>query len=629
MSETPDQPTAASDPGPDAVTANHRPDGDGWIVPSPVAAAVVAVAIVGTFWFAFRDFFNLQVHYATKEAADWGHTLFIPLIALYVVFLHKADLFARPFRTSWSGIGLVLLGVAWYAFTWLGPESTFINSHNVRSIGVFLALSGACIALLGWRSLVWLWFPLLYTLVFGQRITDKVLLNVTYPMQDIATWGSWHALDLLGYTLMPRSGNSIEIMLDGGGVYPLDVAEACSGMRMLMAFLALGTVIAYVGLDRWWLRLFMVVMGVPIAIFVNVLRICTLGILGLQGDEFMFGDFHSFIGLVWMIPTFGLFMLLMWFLQPLDEDEDGNRLRRGAGSAEDRVADPPRFPRSVVPVAIAVAATLLVGGVSVNAAIDALGLHIVKNPLPPQKPLASIPATLGRWKQVGEDQIFRDTVVEVLGTKRYLQRNYAIDGDPNQGMLTLHLAYYTDLAGTAPHVPERCWAVHGGNSVRQPTTMPLDLPELGTESDRIHQAAGEPYRVVEVEHPVLGTTTLPLPVGDYAIRTTMFTSPDDPGIRNVGGYFFVANGRTTDSALAVENVAFDLTSPYAYYCKVQFNMTDRAFGDDDAVLEKYREQAADLLTALLPHLAEVLPDWRQYEVVDGRIAAAEGGRESS
>lgn len=604
-----------------ASPAEPSTSGDGWLVPSPVAAGIVAAAILAVFWFAFRDFFALQVHYATKEAADWGHTLFIPLIALYIVFLHKADLFARPFKTAWSGVGLVLLGIAWYAFTWLGPESTFINSHNVRSIGVFLAICGACIAFLGWRSLVWLWFPLLYTLVFGQRITDKVLLNITYPMQDIATWGSWHALDLLGYDLLPREGNSISILLPGGGTYPLDVAEACSGMRMLMAFMALGTVIAYVGLDRWRWRLVLITLGLPIAIFVNVLRICTLGILGMQGDEFMFGEFHSFIGLVWMIPTFGLFMLIMWFLQPLDEDEAGNRLRRGAGSAEDRVAEPPRFPRSTVPAAIAVVATLLVGGVSVNAAIDALGLHIVKKPVAPQKPLAALPSTLGRWQQIGEDEVFRDTVVEVMGTDRYLQRNYAIEGDPNQGMLTLHLAYYTDLAGTAPHVPERCWAVHGGSSVRQPTTMPLDIADLGVESERIHQAAGEPYRIVEVDHPVLGTVTQPLPIGGYAIRTTVFTSKDDPSVRNIGGYFFVANGRTTDSALAVENVAFDLTSPYAYYCKVQFNMVDRAFGDDDKLLEKYQTRVADLLTALLPHLAEVLPDWRDYESVDGTVAA--------
>ena len=596
---------------------------DGWLAPSPVILAVVSSATLLSIWFAFRDFFALQYHYATKETADWGHTLFIPMIALYVVFLHKADLFARPLRTGWTGIGLILLGVIWYAFTWLGPDSTFINSHNVRSIGVFLALVGTCVTILGWRSLIWLWFPLLYVFVFGQRITDKVLLEITYPMQDIATWGSWHALEILGYDLMPRSGNAIEILLPDGGTYPLDVAEACSGMRMLMAFLALGTVIAYVGLDRWWLRAVLIACGIPIAIVINVFRICTLGILGLQGDEFMFGEFHSLIGLIWMIPTFGLFMLLMWFLQPLDEDEDGNRLRRGAGSAEDRKSAPIRFPRSAIPATIAATSALLIGGFSVNMVIAALDLHIVKKPVAPQSPLESIPATLGPWKQVGEDEIFRDTVVEVLGTDRYLQRRYAVDGDPKNGFLDLHLAYYTELAGTAPHVPERCWAVHGGTSLRRPTSIALDLPEIGREIDRNHLGTGQPYRVIEVEHPILGTRELPLPSGQIAIRTTMFTYPDDPSLRQLGGYFFVANGRTTDSALAVENVAFDLTSPYGYYCKVQLNHTDRSNGgegEDDLVIDRFEKMAGEFMIELLPHLSEVLPDWRDYESVDGQVA---------
>jgi hypothetical protein len=85
------------------------------LVPSPVVALVIGAAILGALFFAFRDFFLLQYHYATTDSADWGHTLFIPLIALYVVFLHKADLFARPFQSTWSGLALIGVGILWYA----------------------------------------------------------------------------------------------------------------------------------------------------------------------------------------------------------------------------------------------------------------------------------------------------------------------------------------------------------------------------------------------------------------------------------------------------------------------------------------------------------------------------------
>ena len=103
----------------------------------------------------------------------------------------------------------------------------------------------------------------------------------------------------------------------------------------------------------------------------------------------------------------------------------------------------------------------------------------------------------------------------------------------------------------------------------------------------------------------------------------MFTDKKEPLIRQIGAYFFVANGRTTGSALAVENVAFDLTSPYAYYCKVQLNYRAQSAGDDDATLASFQELASDFMTSLLPEIAQILPDWRDYESVDGQVVADE------
>ena len=57
--------------GSDGYTNNDHALVYGTSFASPLAAGVVAAAILGTLWFAFRDFFALQVHYATAEAADW------------------------------------------------------------------------------------------------------------------------------------------------------------------------------------------------------------------------------------------------------------------------------------------------------------------------------------------------------------------------------------------------------------------------------------------------------------------------------------------------------------------------------------------------------------------------------
>jgi exosortase/archaeosortase family protein len=88
-------------------------------------------------------------------------------------------------------------------------------------------------------------------------------------------------------------------------------------MRMLVAFLALGVAMAYVTLPTLWQRILLVALGVPVAIFVNMLRVTTLGILGMINTEFTAGEFHHFIGLIWLVPAFLLYMLILWVLSNL------------------------------------------------------------------------------------------------------------------------------------------------------------------------------------------------------------------------------------------------------------------------------------------------------------------------
>jgi len=96
-------------------------------------------------------------------------------------------------------------------------------------------------------------------------------------------------------------------------------------MRMLVAFLALGVAIAYTGLSRNWQRALLIAAGFPVALGVNVLRVFTLGILSLYDANFAAGDFHSFIGLVWLVPALLFYLGIMWFLSNLFVDEKQER----------------------------------------------------------------------------------------------------------------------------------------------------------------------------------------------------------------------------------------------------------------------------------------------------------------
>jgi exosortase len=121
-------------------------------------------------------------------------------------------------------------------------------------------------------------------------------------------------------TEVDRNGNTLTVWSDGVA-HPLNVAEACSGMRMLVAFLALGVFLAYTNLKGWWQRSLLVLCGVPIAILVNMIRIASMGILTQYDQNFVDGEFHELVGVLWMLPALFLYMGTLWVVRNLIVDE--------------------------------------------------------------------------------------------------------------------------------------------------------------------------------------------------------------------------------------------------------------------------------------------------------------------
>ncbi|MHC4446499.1 MAG: exosortase/archaeosortase family protein [Planctomycetota bacterium] len=289
------------------------------------AGVVLLIALGWLFW----DFFLRQVRWAVDYQADWGHTLVIPLIAAYFVYLRRHELLREPFRTTWVGLVPVVLGVAWYVTCTLGPVT--LHHHNTMGAGVAMTLFGLVLLFFGFRAMRWLWFPLLYLVVFGQTISERLMNIVTFELQDLTARGSHLVLMLLGLDV-DRLGNTL-LVFDEGVSKELNIAEACSGMRMLMAFLALGVAMAYTGLRRFWQQAALVILAVPTAIVVNILRVVTLAMLSLVDADFAAGDFHTFIGLVWLMPAFLIYLGLMWILRRLVVEE--SEAARGGEVASD------------------------------------------------------------------------------------------------------------------------------------------------------------------------------------------------------------------------------------------------------------------------------------------------------
>ena len=259
-------------------------------------------------------------------------------------------------------------------------------------------------------------------------------------------------------------------------------------------------------------------------------------------------------------------------------------------------------------------ATLLVGGLGFRVALAQMQVYLRKEPVSLREPLDTLPTRLGRWKQVGKDQTFSDALVEELGTRNYLDRYYALDGDTEKGVIEVHAAYYTGMVDTVPHIPERCWNANGLVMVGQPAVHPIELDRSGWDlRDGPEQpGTGKRYPTAEVRDPVTRRAArVNLPLGDLSMTVSAFQDPRAPRQTALGGYLFVANGAVTPSALAVRNLSFKLSDRYAYYCKLQFSA--RMNGEPEKVLPQFDRMVAELMRDLLPHLMQSLPDWPAIE----------------
>lgn len=149
--------------------------------------------------------------------------------------------------------------------------------------------------------------------------------------------------------------------------------------------------------------------------------------------------------------------------------------------------------------------------------------------------------------------------------------------------------------------------------VSQPQTVivPIDRAQWDLKSGPKNQATGDAYPVARVtDHVTRVEESVLLPVGETAMSVTVFQDEKNPNLRMVGGYLFIANGRMTPSPYVVRTYAFDLSSRYAYYCKVQLSAL---LPNGDGALALWTEFASELLAELLPPLMRRLPDWSAIE----------------
>lgn len=238
------------------------------------------------------SFVLLYGHTLEKLMRDWlandnySHGFFIPLISGYFIWLDRKKLAGIETNPSNAGLIALAASLALYTVANIGAELFTMRISMIftlLSLSLYLAGREFCKAVL---------IPALY-LVFMIPLPAILWNKIAFPLKLFATKISVEVIKMLGIPVYGE-GNVIHLANT-----VLEVVDACSGLRSLTTLLALGAAFAMISELSKAKKTILFISAVPIAIFVNILRLTSTAVLTkYYGPEVAHGFLHDFSGII-------------------------------------------------------------------------------------------------------------------------------------------------------------------------------------------------------------------------------------------------------------------------------------------------------------------------------------------
>lgn len=352
----------------------------------------------------------------------------------------------HPSRPSWSSSAASLLlvtaaslafPVAWLLQVQIGPRVLLLWWQ-------FAAISTATAGLIlirgGWPKLRACGFALLFPFL-ALPIPARILTVLQPALQALTTTSA----DALLSVLYPVTRSGFVLALPSG---PLEVAEACSGVRSLTALVAITAFVAFLrGFGPVGSSLLML-FAIPAVAATNVLRVFLSGVIQETfGAEYIRGDWHEALGfamvLVGLAGVLGLASLFDSLSAPWESTT----------KPDIQTSDQTR--QLLLPwLATALLLTATLG--TVYAA--RLGWIAFSETLA-TVPLDRIPLRLGDWAAKGDEPI-PEEVTSKLGQDTGLYRVYTNNLGQEVHCWVMYWSSLSSIRGN--HNPDICWGNKGG-----------------------------------------------------------------------------------------------------------------------------------------------------------------------
>lgn len=224
----------------------------------------------------------------------FAHGYFILPISLWLVWRDKENFLQSRVQAGWLALPLLVASL----FLWL-----FAFSADINVLGQLSAVTS--LVLLIWlvigNKLAWRYkFPLMY-LFFSVPMGE----NLIPLLQDVTAWFTVFFLKLNG---IPVYVDGLYIQIPTG---MFEVAVACSGIRYLIASVAVGTLFSYLTYNKTYKKILFVLFALTLPILANGIRAYGIVAIAYYSDmKYATGADHLVYG--WLF--FGVVIMLMFWV---------------------------------------------------------------------------------------------------------------------------------------------------------------------------------------------------------------------------------------------------------------------------------------------------------------------------
>ena len=399
---------------------------------------------------------------------EYSHGPLIPLISLYLFLreLRRAPLPGTDAPLRWPGLLVVIFALA------VAVLGNLARIPDIVTYAMIVWVAGVVLTVFGWHRGIRHQLPVLH-LVFMLPLPQFLFWKLTVLLQGYSSQlGVWF-IDLAGVSVF-LEGNVIDL-----GVYKLQVAEACSGLRYLFPILSFSYLFSILYRGPLWHKAVLLLSAAPLTVLMNSVRIGVIGILvDRYGIEQAEGFLHFFEGWVIFLACisilFGLAVALQRLTphplplsQAIDLDTDG------FGPILARV------------IAIRWSAVLtLTAALTVAVSLAWVIQRPNETVAIARDPFALFPRQIGDWS--GSTALLDTNVERVLGASDYLNATYAAPGEP--ASVNMFVAFYDrQTDGTGIHSPEVCLPV-GGWEIFSLKPLEVDFTAAGYGQFEVNRA---------------------------------------------------------------------------------------------------------------------------------------------